>query len=386
MNLKELVSYLEEVYEKIKLSLPEKLRPLYRTINPKNTRAFLVYGQRGVGKTTFLLYSSKDLPFLYLSADHPLILTYPLYEVVHEVFARGYEGVIIDEVHHAKDWSLHLKALYDDYPERYIWASGSSSLLLKTGIADLSRRFIQIRLPLMSFREYLYLTYEIVIDPVDLFNIKKDIFEIIKKVNVLRAFREYVSTGTRPIFFEGEYCKRIQGIIEKTIFYDVPFYLPSIQSNHLRLMQAVFGYLISSAIPTINVTKLCNEWHVGKEKLYQLLSIMESLELLKIVRKKGDKSVYSKGAKMLIKDPSVYHCYKGNLGAAREAFVVFSLSERYEIYASSKEEEYDYLVKGIKIEVGGRKKELKGADFVIVDDLEVPVKNRLPLWLLGLLW
>jgi predicted AAA+ superfamily ATPase len=276
--------------------------------------------------------------------------------------------------------------LYDDYPERYIWASGSSSLLLKTGIADLSRRFIQIRLPLMSFREYLYLTYEIVIDPVDLFNIKKDIFEIIKKVNVLRAFREYVSTGTRPIFFEGEYCKRIQGIIEKTIFYDVPFYLPSIQSNHLRLMQAVFGYLISSAIPTINVTKLCNEWHVGKEKLYQLLSIMESLELLKIVRKKGDKSVYSKGAKMLIKDPSVYHCYKGNLGAAREAFVVFSLSERYEIYASSKEEEYDYLVKGIKIEVGGRKKELKGADFVIVDDLEVPVKNRLPLWLLGLLW
>jgi predicted AAA+ superfamily ATPase len=386
MNVKELVSYLEEIHERIKLSLTEKLRPLYKTIELKNTRAVLVYGQRGVGKTTFLLYRSKDKPFLYLSADHPLILAYPLYEVVREVFARGYEGVIIDEVHHARDWSLHLKALYDDYPERYIWASGSSSLLLKTGIADLSRRFIQIKLPLISFREYLYLTSKILTDPVDLFNIKKEVFEVVKKVNILRAFREYVSAGTRPIFFEGEYCKRIQGIIEKTIFYDVPFFLPSIQSNHLRLMQVVFGYLISSPVPTINVTKLCNEWHVGKEKLYQLLSIMEALELLRIVRKKGDKSVYSKGAKMLINDPSVYYCYKGNLGSAREAFVVFSLSERYEIYASLKEEECDYFVNEIKIGVGGRKKELKGADFVIADDLEVPVKNRLPMWLLGFLW
>lgn len=40
----------------------------------------------------------------------------PLYEVVKDIFMSGYEGVIIDEIHYARDWNLHLKALYDDFP------------------------------------------------------------------------------------------------------------------------------------------------------------------------------------------------------------------------------------------------------------------------------
>jgi len=144
--------------------------------------------------------------------------------------------------------------------------------------------------------------------------------------------------------------------------------------------------MISSPIPTVNISKLCGEWHIGKEKLYQLLNVMEAVELLRIVRRKGDKSVYSKGAKMLINDPSVYYCFNGNPGTAREAFVVFTLSERYEVYASPREEDYDYLADGKGIEVGGRRKETKSADLVISDDLELPVRNRLPMWLLGMVW
>ena len=386
MDLNEVLTLTEETHRRLRLSLPERLRPYYEKVDIDKVRTVLVYGQRGAGKTTFLLYRSKDRPFLYLSADNPLIMTFPLYEVVKEVFKRGYEGVVIDEVHFAKDWSLHLKALHDDYPDRYIWASGSSSLLLKKGVADLSRRFVQIRIPLLSFREFLYLKTGILEEPVDIFNLKDEDLKLVKKVNVMGLFREYVSSGTRPIFFEGEYCNRIQGIVEKTIFYDVPFYLPSVQSNHLRLMNAVIGHLINSPIPTVNVSKLCSEWHVGKEKLYQLLSVMEAVELLKVVKRKGDRSVYSKGAKILINDPSVYHCFNGNLGTAREAFAVFALSERYEVYASSKEEDYDYLVDGKKMEVGGKRKEPKSADFVISDDLELPVRNRIPMWLLGMVW
>ncbi len=386
MNLEEVITLVEETHQRLKLSLPERIRPFYDSVEIDKVRTALVYGQRGAGKTTFLLHRSKDKPFLYLSADNPLVLAYPLYEVVREVFKRGYEGIIIDEVHLAKDWSLHLKALYDDYPDRYIWASGSSSLLIKKGVADLSRRFVQIRIPLMSFREFLHLKIGILPEPVDIFNVKEENLKLVRKINILRLFREYISSGTRPIFFEGEYCSRIQGIIEKTIFYDIPFYLPSIQGNHLRLMNAVIGHIISSPIPTVNISKLCSEWHIGKEKLYQLLSIMEGVELLRIVRRKGDKSVYSKGAKMLINDPSVYYCFNGNLGTAREALVVFTLSERYEVYASPKEEDYDYLVDGKKIEVGGKKKDTKSADFVISDDLELPVRNRLPMWLLGMVW
>lgn len=386
MNLERVLEIAEETHQRLKFSLPERIRPLYDRAEIDNLRTLLVYGQRGAGKTTFLLYRSKNRPFLYFSADNPLIANYPLYEVVREAFKRGYEGVILDEVHHAKDWSQHLKALYDDYPERYIWASGSSSLLIKSGVADLSRRFVHVRIPLLSFREFLFLKEGILSEPMDPFNIKKETINLTKKLNILGLFREYSSSGTRPFFFEGEYCNRLQGIVEKSIYYDIPFFLPSTQSNHLRLMSAVVGYLIGSPVPTVNVSRLCSDWHIGKEKLYQLFSVMESVELLKIVRRKADRSIYSKGAKMLINDPSIYYCFSGNLGSAREAFVVFALSERHEVYASAKEEDYDYLVDGWKIEVGGKTKSSKSADFVVSDDLELPVRNRIPLWMLGMGW
>ena len=386
MNIEKVLENTEETHQRLKFSLPERIRPLYDSAEIDNLRTILVYGQRGAGKTTFLLYKSKNKPFLYFSADNPLIAKYPLYEIAREAFKRGYEGVILDEVHHAKDWSLHLKALYDDYPEKYIWASGSSSLLIKSGVADLSRRFVQVRIPLLSFREFLFLREGIFTDPVDPFNIKKATIDLTRKLNILALFREYLSSGTRPFFIEGEYCNRLQGIVEKTIYYDIPFFLPSTQSNHLRLMSAVVGYLIDSPVPTVNVSSLCSEWHIGKEKLYQLLSVMEAVELLKIVRRKADRSIYSKGAKMLINDPSIYYCFNGNLGSARESFVVFALSERYEVFASSKEEDYDYLVDGRKIEVGGKTKSSKAAEFVVSDDLELPVRNRIPLWVLGMGW
>ncbi len=386
MNLERVLEIAEETHQRLKLSLPERTRPFYDSTEIDNLRALLVYGQRGAGKTTFLLYRTKDKPFLYLSADNPLIASLPLYEVVRGAFNRGYEGVVLDEVHHAKDWSVHLKALYDDYPERYIWASGSSSLLIKSGVADLSRRFVQFRIPLLSFREFIFLKEGIISEPVEPFNIKKETINLTKELNILGLFREYTSSGTRPFFFEGQYCNRLKGIVEKTIYYDIPFFVASIHSNHLRLMSAIIGYLIGSPVPTVNVSGLCTEWHLGKEKLYQLLSVMESVELLRIVRRKSDRSVYSKGAKMLVNDPSIYHCFNGNSGSARESFVVFALSERYQVFASSKEEDYDYLVDGIKIEVGGKTKSSKSAEFVLSDDLELPVRNRIPLWMLGMIW
>ncbi|RMG03077.1 MAG: ATP-binding protein, partial [Nitrospirae bacterium] len=43
-------------------------------------------------------------------------------------------------------------------------------------------------------------------------------------------------------------------------------------------------------------------------------------------------------------------------------------------------------IDGMKIEVGGRSKKGKSADFVISDELELPVRERIPLWLLGMGW
>ncbi|WP_353684648.1 AAA family ATPase [Thermodesulfovibrio sp. 3907-1M] len=43
----------------------------------------------------------------------------------------GYQGIVFDEIQYARNWSVQIKALYDSFPDAYIWVSGSSSLLLK---------------------------------------------------------------------------------------------------------------------------------------------------------------------------------------------------------------------------------------------------------------
>jgi predicted AAA+ superfamily ATPase len=97
---------------------------------------------------------------LYLSADNPLIAIKGLWEIGNTAFLAGYDGIIVDEVHYAKDWSSALKSLYDAFPDKSVYASDSSSFILRSGIADLSRRFSSVQIPQLSFREYLFLKKE----------------------------------------------------------------------------------------------------------------------------------------------------------------------------------------------------------------------------------
>ena len=382
-----IIEQFELTLERLKTYLPEKKRPFYKNIKIDDVRGALIYGLRGVGKTTLLIdkIATSKQNFLYFSADHPSISSLPLYDIVSSIFKRGYDGVVIDEIHHANKWSEHIKTLYDDYPGKTIWISDSSNLVLKKSVADLSRRFVQFRIPLMSFREYVFITQNILIDQINPFDIDKSIFVKLKNINILKLFIDYINGGVRPIFTEGEYCSRLKGLLEKSIYYDIPFYVTSIQDNHLRVMNAIIGHLITAPIPTINISGMCNEWDLGKEKLYNLLYVMERSELINIVRKPG-KFTYTKGAKIFLSDPSMYSCFKGNLGSAREAFVVMCLKEKYKVFASKDEKDCDFVVDNIKIEVGGKNKKSKNADFVISDEIDLPVKHKVPLWILGFLY
>lgn len=82
----------------------------------------------------------------------------------------------------------------------------------------------------------------------------------------------------------------------------------------------------------------------------------------------------------------MYYAFEGEIGNFREAFVVFALKEIGKIYAVKNEEEGDYVFEGIKIEVGGKSKKKKSSDFVIRDDVDLPVRNVIPMWMLGMLW
>jgi len=154
---------------------------------------------------------------LYLSADNPTLGSEGLYEIVTSIFLAGYAGVIIDEVHFAKDWSIHLKALYDDFPNHTLWISDSSSLCLRMGKGDLSRRFVHIDMPLLSFREFIYLETGTEHPTYNPFNPSGQL-PLQPSPNVLSAFMTYRSIGTRPFYSEGDFHDRMLSILDKTLY------------------------------------------------------------------------------------------------------------------------------------------------------------------------
>jgi predicted AAA+ superfamily ATPase len=269
-----------------------------------------------------------------------------------------------------------------------IWTSDSSTVVLREGIADLSRRFKIQYIPLQSFREYLALTVDLKLPVLDPYRIdEREVHRITEKINVLRYFKDYIAHGFRHIFLEGAdtYLEKVMNTLSKAMQSDIPFLVPQISENHLRLMNAVIGYLASSSIPKLSVNTLCDEWGLSKEKLYQLLAAMERAHIIRIIRRKNDTKMHSIGAKVFLYEPSIYNHYGQNIGTMRESYFVGSAIEAgHDVSASIREEDYDFLVDDLKIEVGGVSKERKKADFIACDDLDVPSGNRIPLWVLGM--
>ena len=77
-----------------------------------------IIGDRGIGKTTFLLQYLKglDMPLeqkLYVSAEFLLLGSMDLFELASEFEKIGGKVLVVDEIHQVPDFEKHLKLMYD---------------------------------------------------------------------------------------------------------------------------------------------------------------------------------------------------------------------------------------------------------------------------------
>lgn len=215
----------------------------------------------------------------------------------------------------------------------------------------------------------------------------------------MALFEKYKSHGTRPFYTEGNYEERSLAVLEKTLNSDVPFFVPHITDDNLRLMTAVVGTLSGAANPRLQVRSLCTDRGISADKLYQLLEVMDAVGALRIIRFENDTKAKSAGAKLFLADPCLYSVLHGNMGTACEAFVAGLLEEaEFSVSASRNETKGDFVISKktgfiqtnsgplFRIEVGGKRKSAKKSDFVIRDNLDFPAEKVIPLWLLAMMW
>ncbi len=358
-------------------------------------------GSRGVGKTTLLLQYIQQFDLdeaLYFSADDLLVLNYGIYAIVDEFYALGGRVVVIDEVHRFKNWSQHLKNIYDSFPDLTIRISGSSMLNILYESHDLSRRLVLKKVKRLSFREYLILKEKITLEAYSFEEILENHRQISSKIivkhpKILKYFRDYLETGCYPYGIESEFfSEKLFNALEKIIYEDIPS-LNKIKYEQLAVFKRLIFIILSAKVPyKVSVDKLSKELGISEPTLYVYFDILNKTGIFNSV-KKYSKKLSRKPDKLLFDNTNILNSYakeykiEVEIGTVRETFFASCFEDDLTLYYS---DIGDFKVDKYIFEVGGKNKTFKQiADieegFLVIDTDFTTHKKRIPLWVFGLM-
>jgi uncharacterized protein len=388
---------------RIKLELVQIkiVRDFINNISADN-RLIGIKGARGTGKTTLLLQYIKlnitDLDkVLYVSLDDIYFRMNTLYSLADQFVKFGGELLVLDEVHKYSTWSEELKLIYDDMPNLRIIFTGSSIIGLRKAKADLSRRAVTFEMQGLSFKEFLEFTagknfnsYSIQ----DIINGHQDIaLSISKEIKPLIYFNNYLNYGYYPFFMDNikYYHEKILEVINQIIEND---FLSVLDISYATIDKLkAFLMILAESVPfTPNISKLCSRVGVSRNVLIEYLFWLEQSRLILGIHQQGKIITrMQKPQKIYLFHPNLSYSLIGktsNLGSIRECFFANQLSVKHNVSIPLKG---DFVIENQYVfEIGGPDKtftQIKDIpnSYLAVDQIEVGIKNRIPLWLFGML-
>ncbi len=365
-----------------------------------------IVGARGVGKTTTLLQYLKNhkLPQskkLYLSVDW--CEGESLFEIAEAFYKHEGKLLIIDEIHKYPDFEKELKNIYDIFDLRVI-ISGSSALSINHAKADLSRRVLRKEVKGLSFREFLEFKYDLSLPVVGLDDVFENhidlaygILEKVDKPSILPDFKEFLSHGYYPFYFQNRdsasYLLKLKETINVVLEVDIPS-VANIKYTTIRKFKKLIEFICSSAPYTPNMQTLLSKMGMHKNEyseLYRYLDLLQKAKILRLSRSANKKdAILTKPEKIYLNNPNLHfaYCASREIGALREVFFA-SMLEGYSLFVPK---QGDFLIEDRYIvEVGGKGKGYKqirdmNHSYVVADDIEIGSGNKIPLWLFGLLY
>ncbi|WP_370519558.1 ATP-binding protein [Thermococcus sp. JdF3] len=279
-------------------------------LQSKENRVIVLYGLRGVGKTTMLAQIYFDLlsrvpreRLVYLSLDR----LYPLGIGLND-FIMAYERLIgerveefsaptflfIDEAHYDRNFGTTVKALHDSANNLMIIVTGSSSLPLKLD-PDLTRRAKKLRVPPLTFTEYLLLKKGVPI-PEKLSDALKDAFLScnftgIESIlgDVLLKFSEkdvedYLVHGSLPVYLNSENpLEDAYEILRKIIEVD----LRHEGLGETTREKALGLLLLMASGESLTYDTITSTLGMSRDAVAKLLEKLEDLEVIFPVRAYG---------------------------------------------------------------------------------------------------
>lgn len=397
---------MELLYEKFIRKIEQTQLNFTRSILDKihwNARLIGIKGARGVGKTTLMLqYIKKNLPIdqstLYVTLDNIWFANNTLSDLTDQFVKRGGKYLFLDEVHKYPNWSQELKNIYDDYPNLKVVFTGSSLLELLNARSDLSRRAILYTMQGLSYREYVNLTKRLTVPEIKLEELLEDHATIAREINSklkpLEHFTNYLKSGYYPFFQEIPelYYNRVEEVINLILEIELPL-LRKVDVGYIPKLKQLLQ-IIAESVPFIpNVSKLSERIGINRNTFISYLYFLQEANITRNLYKdaKGITQM-QKPDKIYLENSNlqyVFSPFHANTGNVRETFFVNQLSYKHLVeYAP----EGDFLVDHtFTFELGGKTKtnrQIKNTpkSFIVADDLEYGMENRIPLWMFGFLY
>jgi len=379
-------------------------------------RCSIIAGKRGVGKTTTLVqhllrqdaHIQSSTETLYVPVDHFAVRQMPLYEIARDFVQQGGKRLYVDEIHKYAAWSRDLKSIHDTFPELTVVASGSSMMQIRRGSHDLSRRAVIHRMHGMSFREFLEMRFDLALPILRLEalidrheRIAPELTATLESAGTkpLAAFRDYLQFGVYPYYFEYEDRDLFRATLEQNmhtaIESDLPAVYPRLSGVSIARIKMLLTAIAASVPLTPDLAKLRRLLDIADDRtLKTYLGYLEDAGLIMAFGKTGrDLKAMEKPRKIYLGDTNEAYALqptgRADIGSIRETFFAQSMSS---VNALRVPEAGDFATDtGLVFEVGGRNKTAhqvrgKSRAFLALDDIEVGVGARIPLWLFGFLY
>ncbi len=356
-------------YEKTSQAYKEyKKRFIYTELKG---RMIILYGMRGTGKTTLMfqkyLETNEDNR-IYLHGEELSILRINILDAIKETERIIGQNAIIflDEINTISNWDEQIKIAYDKYPKMLFYISGSSSINLLESKKLLARRAIYISIPMLSFREFIYLKYNILLDKFKLntedilrSSMHYDIYiqNKLKEWDILKLINEYIQTNS-PYLLENN-KSTLADLVEKAIFSDIAK-IRNIETSTLSKFERLI--LILSASTKTSYETIAKDLGISKSVVSEMLDLLEKVEIIKRVYpyKKG-KTVARKQWKYYFTIPIIRELYTKKMSIPESEL---KGNMREDIFVANFEkifyhETIDFVFDEYLIEIGSKNKTFK---------------------------
>jgi len=357
-----------------------------------------ITGPRGAGKTVLLkqLLTEQERAF-YISLDTAggedlFAIAKRLKEFLN------IELLLLDEIHFQKNYQGELKKIFDFLDLKVVFTS-SVALAMAQSAFDLSRRIKLLKLPLFSFREYVWFHTDTLLPPLSL----EDIINQDWSADHLRyayMFSDYLQGGLLPFSLEEpDPLSLLANILEKILQRDIPSIAPLLVDEISRI-EKMLKFMGKSSVDGINYSSISRNIGITKYKAESYLNLLSQALVLHIVFPKGTNVL--KEPKVLFSPPYrlLYKEYEDAIGGLREDFCVEMLfnskNECHYLKSRRGSKTPDFLVTDrhgdVVLEVGGKGKgrsQFKGIKvdrkIILTHDDRTEGLYR-PLYLLGYLY